>query len=77
MMRFDAATKERIEGLVAEHSIFHSRCLIGYTDFTQEERAVAARTSIPSPESTGRAHCPTRRTSSVGPWNEVAHFWAI
>ena len=34
-----AATKERIESLVAEHSIFHSRSLVGYLDFTQEERA--------------------------------------
>jgi alpha-ketoglutarate-dependent 2,4-dichlorophenoxyacetate dioxygenase len=35
----DEATKTRIEGLVAEHSIFHSRSLIGYTDFADEERA--------------------------------------
>ena len=34
-----AATKEMIEPLIAEHSIFHSRALIGFTDFTQEERA--------------------------------------
>ena len=34
----DAATQERIEDLVAEHSIFHSRSLVGYTDFTEEER---------------------------------------
>jgi alpha-ketoglutarate-dependent 2,4-dichlorophenoxyacetate dioxygenase len=32
-------TKERIEDLVAEHSIFHSRSLIGYTEFSDEERA--------------------------------------
>jgi alpha-ketoglutarate-dependent 2,4-dichlorophenoxyacetate dioxygenase len=35
----DAATKEQIEDLVAEHSLFHSRSLLGCTDFTQEERA--------------------------------------
>jgi alpha-ketoglutarate-dependent 2,4-dichlorophenoxyacetate dioxygenase len=33
------ATQEMIEPLVAEHSIFHSRALIGFTDFTDEERA--------------------------------------
>jgi alpha-ketoglutarate-dependent 2,4-dichlorophenoxyacetate dioxygenase len=35
----EEATKRRVEGLVAEHSIFHSRSLVGYTDFTDEERA--------------------------------------
>jgi alpha-ketoglutarate-dependent 2,4-dichlorophenoxyacetate dioxygenase len=34
----DAATKEEIDGLVAMHSIFHSRSLVGYDDFTEEER---------------------------------------
>jgi len=33
------ATKALIEPLVAEHSIFHSRALIGFTGFTAEERA--------------------------------------
>jgi alpha-ketoglutarate-dependent 2,4-dichlorophenoxyacetate dioxygenase len=33
------AMREMIEPLVAEHSIFHSRALIGFTDFTDEERA--------------------------------------
>jgi alpha-ketoglutarate-dependent 2,4-dichlorophenoxyacetate dioxygenase len=32
------AMKAQIEPLVAEHSIFHSRALIGFTDFTAEER---------------------------------------
>jgi alpha-ketoglutarate-dependent 2,4-dichlorophenoxyacetate dioxygenase len=41
----DAATQERIEDLVAEHSICHSRSLMGYTDFTEEERA--ARPPVP------------------------------
>lgn len=31
--------KETIDGLVAEHSIFESRARIGFTDFTDEERA--------------------------------------
>lgn len=35
----DGATKARIDALVAEHSIFHSRNLIGYSDFSDEERA--------------------------------------
>jgi alpha-ketoglutarate-dependent 2,4-dichlorophenoxyacetate dioxygenase len=35
----DERMKEQIESLVAEHSIFHSRSLIGYTEFSDEERA--------------------------------------
>lgn len=31
--------KDRIEGLVSEHSIFCSRAKLGFTDFTEEERA--------------------------------------
>jgi alpha-ketoglutarate-dependent 2,4-dichlorophenoxyacetate dioxygenase len=31
--------KARLEGLVAEHSIFHSRSKLGFTDFSAEERA--------------------------------------
>jgi alpha-ketoglutarate-dependent 2,4-dichlorophenoxyacetate dioxygenase len=34
-----APIREMIEPLVAEHSIFHSRALIGFTGFTAEERA--------------------------------------
>jgi alpha-ketoglutarate-dependent 2,4-dichlorophenoxyacetate dioxygenase len=34
-----AAMKDMVEPLVAEHSIFHSRALIGFTGFTDEERA--------------------------------------
>lgn len=30
--------KQRLEGLVAEHSIFHSRARLGFTDFLEEER---------------------------------------
>ena len=33
------ATKRRINGLVAEHSIFTSRAKLGFTDFSAEERA--------------------------------------
>ena len=33
------AMQELVEPLVAEHSIFHSRAQIGFTDFTAEERA--------------------------------------
>jgi len=32
------AMKAQIDDLVAEHSIFHSRAQIGFTDFTEEER---------------------------------------
>lgn len=34
----DAATKARIDGLLAEHSIFHSRGQLGHTDYTEAER---------------------------------------
>ena len=39
----DAAIKTRIEDLVAEHSIFHSRGQLGHTDYTEAER-----TALPS-----------------------------
>lgn len=32
------ATRRRLEGLVAEHSIFNSRARLGFTNFTDEER---------------------------------------
>jgi alpha-ketoglutarate-dependent 2,4-dichlorophenoxyacetate dioxygenase len=35
----DAETKEMIEDLACEHSIFHSRGLLGHTDYNDEERA--------------------------------------
>ena len=34
-----AAKQRAIEGLIAEHSIFNSRAVIGFTDFTEAERA--------------------------------------
>src|SRR5215510_2231000 len=35
----DETTKQGVADLVAKHSIFHSRSLVGYNDFTDEERA--------------------------------------
>jgi alpha-ketoglutarate-dependent 2,4-dichlorophenoxyacetate dioxygenase len=32
------ATKRRLDGLVAEHSIFNSRARLGFTNFSEEER---------------------------------------
>ncbi|MGO9948477.1 MAG: TauD/TfdA dioxygenase family protein [Steroidobacteraceae bacterium] len=48
----EAATKEQIEDLVAEHSVFHSRALLGYTDFTEEQRLAFP----PVPQSLVRVH---------------------
>ena len=31
--------KQKIDNLIVEHSIFHSRAKIGFTDFTDKERA--------------------------------------
>jgi alpha-ketoglutarate-dependent 2,4-dichlorophenoxyacetate dioxygenase len=45
-------TKERIEDLVAEHSIFHSRSVVGYTEFSDEERAALP----PVPQAIVRIH---------------------
>jgi alpha-ketoglutarate-dependent 2,4-dichlorophenoxyacetate dioxygenase len=39
----DPKTTAEIEDLVAEHSRLCSRELLGFTDFTQEERAKFAR----------------------------------
>jgi alpha-ketoglutarate-dependent 2,4-dichlorophenoxyacetate dioxygenase len=43
----DQTTKERVDGLLAEHSIFHSRSLVGYADFSKEERAALPPVSQP------------------------------
>jgi alpha-ketoglutarate-dependent 2,4-dichlorophenoxyacetate dioxygenase len=48
----EQATREQIEDLVAEHSIFYSRRLIGYTEFSDEERAALP----PVPQSIVRTH---------------------
>jgi alpha-ketoglutarate-dependent 2,4-dichlorophenoxyacetate dioxygenase len=53
----DLATKERIEGLVAEHSIFYSRRLVGYTEFSDEERTALP----PVPQTIVRIHPATGR----------------
>ena len=55
----DEATRTRIEGLIAEHSIFHSRSLIGYSDFADEERAALP----PVPQTVVRLHPGSRRKS--------------
>jgi alpha-ketoglutarate-dependent 2,4-dichlorophenoxyacetate dioxygenase len=55
----DEATRERINGLIAEHSIFHSRSLVGYADFSDEERAALP----PVPQSIVRAHRGTGRNT--------------
>ena len=34
----DSEMKDEIEGLMAEHTIFHSRGLLGHTDYSEEER---------------------------------------
>src|SRR4030095_14348997 len=33
------ATRKRIDGLAVEHSIFHSRAKLGFTDYSERERA--------------------------------------
>ncbi|MBA3727446.1 MAG: TauD/TfdA family dioxygenase [Armatimonadetes bacterium] len=48
----EQVTKEQIEDLVAEHSIFFSRSLVGYTDFSDEERAALP----PVPQTIVRTH---------------------
>jgi len=50
-------TRQTIEGLVAERSIFHSRALIGFTDFTDEERAAMP----PVPQRLVRVHPGSKR----------------
>ena len=50
-------TRQTIEDLVAEHSIFHSRALIGFTDFTDEERAAMP----PVPQRLVRVHPGSKR----------------
>lgn len=43
----DEDTKARVEGLNAEHSLMHSRALLGYNDFSAEERAALPPVSHP------------------------------
>lgn len=51
--------KERVENLVAEHSIFCSRAKLGFSDFSDEERASLP----PVPRPLVRVHPPTGRKS--------------
>ena len=53
----DEETHTVIEPLVAEHSIFHSRSLIGYTEFSDEEREQLP----PVPQTVVRRHPGSRR----------------
>jgi len=52
-----AATKARLEGLVAEHSIMTSRARIGFTDFAPEEHEQMP----PVPQVLVRTHAGSRR----------------
>ena len=45
-------TKAQIDGLVAEHSIYHSRGIVGFTNFTDQERAALP----PVPQALVRTH---------------------
>jgi alpha-ketoglutarate-dependent 2,4-dichlorophenoxyacetate dioxygenase len=59
----DEKTRERIGPLFAEHSIFHSRSLVGYTEFADEERAALP----PVRQSVVRVHSGSgRRTLFLG-----------
>ena len=52
-----AERKQQLEGLVAEHSILYSRSTIGFTDFSEEERAQLA----PVPQTLVRLHPGSKR----------------
>lgn len=51
------AMRDRIDGLVAEHSIMYSRDRIGFTDFSEEERAALP----PVPQVLVRTHPGSKR----------------
>ena len=55
----DADTKALINDLVCEHSLLHSRGLLGFTEFTDEER----RRFAPVPQRLVRRHSATGRRS--------------
>jgi alpha-ketoglutarate-dependent 2,4-dichlorophenoxyacetate dioxygenase len=55
----DEATKAEIEDLVTEHSLMYSRGLLGFTEFTQEER----QTFAPVRQRLVRTHPSSRRKS--------------
>ena len=43
----DAATRERIDGLIAEHSLIHSRRRLGFADWSEQERVAFAPVARP------------------------------
>jgi alpha-ketoglutarate-dependent 2,4-dichlorophenoxyacetate dioxygenase len=49
--------RSRIAGMVAEHSLFHSRSLLGFSDFAAEERAALP----PSQHKMAQVHAPSGR----------------
>ena len=55
----DAATKAFIDDLVCEHSLMYSRGLLGFTDYTEEER----RTFAPVRQRLVRVHPGSKRKS--------------
>ena len=55
----DEETKEEIEGLICEHSLLHSRGILGFMDFTEAER----ETFTPVRHRLVRTHPITRRKS--------------
>jgi alpha-ketoglutarate-dependent 2,4-dichlorophenoxyacetate dioxygenase len=55
----DEATKAEVEGLVCEHSLMYSRGLLGFTDYTEEER----RTFAPVRQRLVRTHPGSGRKS--------------
>jgi alpha-ketoglutarate-dependent 2,4-dichlorophenoxyacetate dioxygenase len=55
----DEATKAEVEDLVCEHSLMYSRGLLGFTDYTEEER----RTFAPVRQRLVRVHPASRRKS--------------
>ncbi len=65
--------KARIDGLIAEHSLFTSRAKIGFTDFTDEERArfpVARQQLVRTHPATGRkALYLAAHATSIVDWN--------
>ena len=55
----DGPLRSRIKGLAAEHSLFHSRELVGFTDFSDEERSAYP----PTPRPVVRLHPGSMRKS--------------
>jgi len=72
----DADTKAQVEDLICEHSQIFSRQQLGFTDFTDEERArfkpvAASRSTCPrTPGRSSAGPCP-RRASSCAIWSST------